>query len=53
MRLILVYENIHVKYCRKPSCLSNKVVLNYGILKSFANNLNGSEIDLISFISIL
>lgn len=53
MRLILVYEITHVKYCRKPSCLSNKVILNYGILKSSANNLNGSEIDLISFISVL
>lgn len=44
MRLILVCENIHVKYCRKPSCLSNKVVLNYGILKLLVINLNGSEI---------
>ena len=44
MRLILVYEITHVKYCRKPSCLSNKVVLNYGILKSLVINLNGSEI---------
>lgn len=52
MRLILVYENIHVKYCRTFS-LSNKVVLNYGILKSLVINLNGSEIDLISFISVL
>lgn len=44
MRLILVYEITHVKYCRKPSCLSNKVVLNSGILKSLVINLNGSEI---------
>ena len=44
MRLILVYEITYFKHCRKPSCLSNKVVLNYGILKSLVINLNGSEI---------